>query len=103
MTTDELSAAAHPAGTRPGARPTLRRMIENRSGRVVAVGRATLAAYFIFVLWADPKQPEVHPAFAQLFLWSYVVLAAAYVAGTWNRWWLEARLPLPFHALDLIV
>jgi signal transduction histidine kinase len=78
-------------------------MIQNRSGRVVAVGRATLAAYFIFVLWADPKQPEVHPAFAQLFLWSYVVLSAGYVLGTWNRWWLEARLSLPFHALDLIV
>lgn len=103
MTTEQPSAAAARGEPRATGRRWLRRMIENRPGRVVALGRATLAAYFIFVLWADPKQPEVHPAFAHLFLWGYVVLSTAYVLATWNRWWLEARLSLPFHALDLIV
>jgi signal transduction histidine kinase len=93
------AAAAVPAPVRR----SFLRTFENRSGRVVAVGRAVLALYFIFVLWADPKQPEVHQAFANLFLWGYAGLASAYVLVTWNRWWLEARLSLPFHALDLLM
>jgi signal transduction histidine kinase len=103
MATLEASAATAATEAPAAARPRLRRMLENRSGRVVAIGRAILACYFIFVLWADPKQPQVHEIFADLFLWSYVALSAAYVLLTWNRWWLEARLSLPFHALDLLV
>lgn len=101
----ELAASAAPAPLEtagPAARRGLRRTFENRSGRVVAVGRAILSVYFIFVLWADPKQPEVHQVFSDVVLWAYAGLSAAYVLATWNRWWLEARLSLPFHGIDLL-
>ena len=94
---DSASAAA------PERPRGVRRTLENRPGRVVAVGRAILSLYFIFVMWADPRQPEVLPGFANAFLGGYAGLAAAYLLITWNRWWLEASLSLPFHAVDLIV
>jgi signal transduction histidine kinase len=98
------SAATSPAPRpAPAPRRSLRRTFENRSGRVVAVGRAILALYFIFILWADPKQPEAHQEFANIFLFGYAVLSSGYVLATWNRWWLEARLSLPFHGFDLLL
>jgi signal transduction histidine kinase len=92
--------AADPAPR--GGRRGLLRTFENRTGRVVGVGRAILSLYFIFVLWVDPKQPEVHQVFSDAVLWAYAGLSAAYVLATWNRWWLEARLSFPFHGLDLV-
>ncbi|MBV9929774.1 MAG: hypothetical protein JO013_02375 [Alphaproteobacteria bacterium] len=98
------ATASAPAGGEAAAGPRrgFRRMFENRAGRVVAVGRAVLSFYFIFVLWADPKQPEVHGTFADIVFWIYAGLSAAYVLATWNRWWMEARLSLPFHGVDLL-
>lgn len=77
-------------------------VLKHRSGRVIALGRAMLAALFLFAIWIDPTQPGqgAHLTYGLLIL--YVVIAVGIAAAVWNDWWLDARLAAPAHALDMI-
>jgi signal transduction histidine kinase len=76
---------------------------QNRSGRVISLSRALLATVFLLAIWLDPSQPALAPGQAYTILFLYVLLSAALFAATWNNWWLDVRLALPAHVLDIAV
>jgi signal transduction histidine kinase len=62
-----------------------------------------LACVFLLAIWLDPTQPSVAPAEGYAILVAYVALALALLAATWSNWWLDHRLALPAHILDIVV
>ena len=62
-----------------------------------------LAVVFLIAIWADPTQPSRYPQQAYAVLAAYVLIAAAYLAATWDNWWLEKRLSLLAHLFDIAV
>ena len=81
----------------------LQEAFQHRSGRIIAFGRAVLALFFFAIIWLDRTEP--HSAVAQTYgiLAVYAGAALVLLLATWNHWWLEAKLALPFHAVDLAV
>jgi signal transduction histidine kinase len=81
----------------------IRRVFQQRSGRVIAGSRALLAAFFTLAIALDPGQAGEQTRTILLLLSGYTLFACLMSAVTWNSWWLEARLALLAHAVDLIV
>jgi len=77
-------------------------VLKHRSGRVIALGRALLAALFLLAIWIDPNQPAQNAAITYVLLAVYVVVAFAVTAAIWNNWWLDAKLAAPMHLLDMV-
>lgn len=78
-------------------------VLKHRSGRVIALARAVLAAVFLFAIWIDPSQPAQGVVITYLVLTFYVLTAAAIVIATWSNWWLDARLAGPMQVVDIVV
>ena len=78
-------------------------VLKHRSGRVIALARAVLAAVFLFAIWIDPSQPAQAVVVTYGVLVFYVVAAAAIAALTWSNWWLDARLAGPMQIVDMVV
>jgi signal transduction histidine kinase len=76
---------------------------QHRSGRVIAVGRAVLAFFFLVAIWLDPGQPVLLVEETYTVLAFYVGVALLLLALTWDNWWRESRLAGPAHAIDLLV
>jgi signal transduction histidine kinase len=76
-------------------------VVEHRSGRVVSLGRLVLATVFLLAVWIDPSQPARYPREGYVILASYLVASAGYLAATWNNWWLEWRLAIWAHVVDI--
>ena len=76
---------------------------QHRSGRVIALGRLVLAGVFLFAIWLDPSQPMRFPGAAYGTLLAYTAWAGVYLGLTWNVWWLERRLALVAHILDIVM
>src|SRR5688500_13809968 len=74
---------------------------QHRSGRVIALGRLVLAAVFLLAIRLDPTQPSHFENATYAILVAYLAWAAAYLAMTWSNWWLERRLALAAHILDI--
>lgn len=74
---------------------------QHRSGRVVALARLLFACISTVAIWADPSQPSRYPAGAYAVLSVYVLVSAVYLLSTWDDWWLEQKLALWAHALDV--
>jgi signal transduction histidine kinase len=69
---------------------------------VIAIGRYMLASLLVVYLWIDTK-PLLSPnSLAFSLLGAYALFALAVLIGTWNNWWLEARLAGPTHAVDIL-
>lgn len=69
------------------------------SARVVALARLGLAAVFLLGTWVEPQPnaaPIVMPALVAFLTFSVIVAAV-----TWNNWWLDARISLLTHAVDV--
>jgi signal transduction histidine kinase len=77
--------------------------LENRSGKVIALGRLTLACFFGLALAAGGRAQAVYPAWTYALAGFYAAAAAAVLALTWSNWWLDHKLRLPAHLLDLTV
>ena len=77
-------------------------VLKHRSGRVIALARAVLAAVFLFAIWIDPSQPAQAVAETYSVLVLYVIASIAIVTLTWNNWWLDARLAAPMQVVDII-
>lgn len=80
----------------------LARGFENRSGRIIALTRLTLATVFFIALWVDPGQPVRSTAAGYVLLFGYIVVAAGMCAVAWQSWWWDHRLARPAHAIDVL-
>lgn len=76
---------------------------QHRSGRVISLARLSLAIVFLLAIWADPSQPSRYPTAAYIVLSAYLGISAAYLAATWNNWWLEHRLAVLAHFFDIVL
>jgi len=76
-------------------------LFKYQSGRVIALGRAMLAAMFLAAIWLARSQPAQAAAQTYAFLWLYLCFALALAAATWRNWWLDARLAVPAHVVDM--
>ena len=78
-------------------------VLKHRSGRVIALARAVLAATFLFAIWIDPTQPSHDTVLTYSILVIYALGSAALTILTWKNWWIDARLAAPAHVLDIVV
>jgi signal transduction histidine kinase len=72
-----------------------------QSGRVIALGRVMLALLFLVSIWFDQSQPAKFPVQTYAFLTVYVAFALTMAILTWRNWWLDARIAIPAHFLDM--
>jgi signal transduction histidine kinase len=72
----------------------------HRPGRVIALGRLVLAAVSMVAVWLDPSEPFLLP---KLLLAFYDIWAAALLLLTWRNWWLDHRLAVFAHMVDIAV
>jgi signal transduction histidine kinase len=75
---------------------------QNRPGRVVAVGRLSLAVVFLVSLLVDHDKDNAS-ASAVIVTAAYAVASAALLRATWDSWWRDHLLALPAHVADIIV
>ena len=60
-----------------------------------------LSLLFLLAIWLDKSQPHqsVREAYALLIV--YMVFSLVVAALTWRNWWLDARLSIPAHFVDM--
>jgi len=73
----------------------LKQILENHSGRGIALCRLALAVILLLVLLVDPEQPVRDSWFAYIMLGGYAVLSVLLLAVIWNSWWLDYNLRFP--------
>jgi signal transduction histidine kinase len=78
-------------------------LFKYQSGRVIALGRVMMAAMFLIAIWLDRSQPSQSAPQTYAFLFFYLCFALAVAASTWSNWWLDARLAVPAHGVDMAV
>jgi signal transduction histidine kinase len=76
-------------------------MFKYQSGRIIALGRVMLGALFLIAIVLDPSEPTQQAATTYALLVLYLIYALAIAAATWRNWWLDARLALPTHLVDM--
>lgn len=78
-------------------------LFKYQSGRVIALGRVMLAILFLLAVSVDrtDTQRDMAATYALLFL--YAAGAVGIAAATWRNWWLDARLAVPMHVIDMAV
>jgi signal transduction histidine kinase len=74
-----------------------------RADRIVAIGRAALAAAALFAIWLDPAQPTRHKELTYALLAGYTAYALIVAALAWRRAMPAERWVLGRHVLDLSV
>lgn len=74
---------------------------QHRSGRVIALGRALLAAAFLIGSLLDPTDAPRHSSIGIGLLAAYLGAALLSLAATWDNWRLETRLAVPALAMDV--
>jgi signal transduction histidine kinase len=76
---------------------------QSRSERLIATGRAVLAAFSLLAIWLDPSQPALYAEFVHAVVVAYVGYAFVVTAVAWRSPAQSARLLLVTHILDLAV
>ena len=56
---------------------------------------------FLVAIWLDASQPAHSIPRTYAFLFLYLCFALAVAAATWSNWWLDARLAVPSHIVDM--
>jgi signal transduction histidine kinase len=74
-----------------------------QSGRVIALGRVMLVTCFLIAVLLDRSEAAQDIAGTYLLLVFYGALAIVIAVATWRNWWLDARLAVATHALDMAV
>ena len=80
-----------------------RNLFRYQSGRVIALGRVMLGILFLLAVWLDRSEPVQAVAETYALLFFYAFLAILIMVATWRNWWLDARLAVATHALDMAV
>lgn len=83
--------------------PALRNLFKYQSGRVIALGRVMLGIMFLVAVSLDQGESRLVWARTYAPLVLYALLAVATAAITWRNWWLDARLAVFTHAIDMAV
>src|SRR5882757_2951930 len=81
----------------------IRQAFHHRSGRVIALGRGTLAVVFLLAALLDPESYADTADRARLLLAGYVAFSIAILLVTWSSWIWEQRLAALSHLVDIIV
>lgn len=68
---------------------------------MIALGRAMLSAVFLIAIWMDNSQPSSTPGQTYLVLLFYLVFSATIALVTWRNWWIDARLAMSAHLVDM--
>jgi signal transduction histidine kinase len=74
-----------------------------QSGRVIALGRVMLVTCFLIAVMLDRNEAAQDVAGTFALLVFYEALAIVITIVTWRNWWLDARLAVATHALDMAV
>lgn len=74
-----------------------------QSGRVIALGRMMLVSLFLIAILLDTGEPERAVVETYILLFVYATVAVAIAVATWRNWWIDARLAVPSHAIDMAV
>ena len=62
-----------------------------------------LAILFLLAVSLDRSQAERATTQTYVLLFIYAAAAVGIAAATWRNWWLDARLAIPMHAIDMAV
>ncbi|HKP35202.1 MAG TPA: ATP-binding protein [Sphingomicrobium sp.] len=62
-----------------------------------------LAILFLIAVWLDRSEPQRAVAGTYALLILYAAGAIGIAAATWRNWWLDARLAVPMHAIDMAI
>ncbi|MFL6755404.1 MAG: sensor histidine kinase [Sphingomicrobium sp.] len=70
---------------------------------MITLGRVMLVILFLVAVRLNRSelQPQIFGTYTLLFVYSVAVIAIA--AATWRNWWLDARLAVVMHAVDMAV
>jgi len=82
---------------------TLRSLFKFHSGRVIALGRLMLGITFLLAVMLGRSQSELIWAQTYILLTLYAAGAVTIVVATWRNWWLDARLAVVTHGIDMAV
>jgi signal transduction histidine kinase len=81
----------------------IRQAFQYRSGRIIALGRGTLALVFLLAAWLDPVSDIDSANRARTLLAGYAIFALAILLTTWSSWIWEQRLAALSHLVDITV
>ena len=71
------------------------------STQLVAIARCVLAGVFLLAIYVDPTQPVAVPLQGYAILGIYVLLSMVVMVIALRNWWLDHRLAVPMHLIDL--
>jgi signal transduction histidine kinase len=80
---------------------SLRSLFKFHSGRVISLGRVMLAFTLFLVMMFGRTRAELTQNYP--FLVAYAAGAGLIAAVTWKNWWLDARLAIFTHGIDMAV
>lgn len=80
----------------------IRGAFQHRSGRVIALGRVSIAVFYLLAA-AMGRLPQDEATVINAILAGYVLAATALLVLTWSNWWLEQRLGTVAHVMDILV
>lgn len=75
--------------------------LANRSGRAIALARLLLGSFFLVASVRAIDGQVESPAAALSIEVGYLAFAATVLAVTWSNWWVENRLRLASHLIDI--
>ena len=81
----------------------LQSLFKYQSGRVIARGRVMLCIILLVAVAVDRSQPHLAWVRTYSLLMTYAVAALVIAAATWRNWWLDARLAVITHGIDMAV
>jgi signal transduction histidine kinase len=81
----------------------LRSLFKYQSGRVIALGRVMLCAVLLIAVSADHSEPQLAWVRTYSLLTGYSAAAGVIAVLTWRNWWLDARLAVITHGVDMAV
>lgn len=82
---------------------TVRGLFKYQSGRVIALGRVMLGVMFLFAVLIDQNGRSFAWAAPYAPFTLYVAIACVIAAAMWRNWWLDARLAIVTHGVDMAV
>ena len=78
-------------------------LFRHQSGRVIAIGRVMLCVVLLVAVFSDRSEPYLAWARTYALLTAYAAGSGVIAVLTWRNWWLDARLAVITHGVDMAV